>query len=160
MRGAKKSGTRWQRLAGWPLHQCTCQFVWEGWLLGMADAWIWNFLSFIIYTNGLATLHLSLLIILQKEVQKSCKGCIIPIKTRLREMLSFIVPPTKSLLKEILSFILSTKVLVRQDWSDIRLLSRIAISHPAGPISARSPFLSDRLDVIANLNSSLSQMSQ
>ena len=34
-----------------------------------------------------------------------------------------------------------TKVLVRQDWSDIRLLSRIAISHPAGPISARSPSL-------------------
>ena len=61
MRGAKKSGTRWQRLAGWPLHQCTCQFVWEGGLLGMADAWILNFLSFIIYTNGLATLHLSLL---------------------------------------------------------------------------------------------------
>ena len=54
----------------------------------------------------------------------------------------------------------STKVLVRQDWSDIRLLSRIAISYPAGPISARSPSLSDRLDVIANLNSSLSQMSQ
>ena len=99
-------------------------------------------------------------LILQKEVQKSCKGYIIPIKTRLREMLSFIITPTKSLLKEILSFILSTKVLVRQDWSDIRLLSRIAISHPAGPISARSPFLSDRLDVIANLNSSLSQMSQ
>ena len=67
--------------------------------------------------------------------------CIIPIKTRLREMLSFIIPPTKSLLKEILSFILSAKVLVRQDWSDIRLLSRIAISHPAGPISARSPSL-------------------
>ena len=61
MRGAKKSGTRWQRLAGWPLHQCTCQFVWEGWLLGMADAWIWNFLSFIIYTKSLATLHLWLL---------------------------------------------------------------------------------------------------
>ena len=29
-------------------------------------------------------------LILQKEVQKSCKGYIIPIKTRLREMLSFI----------------------------------------------------------------------
>ena len=94
------------------------------------------------------------------KISKVMSSSIIPIKTRLREMLSFIITPTKSLLKEILSFILSTKVLVRQDWSDIRLLSRIAISHPAGPISARSPYLSDRLDVIANLNSSLSQKSQ
>ena len=35
-------------------------------------------------------------LILQKEVQKSCQGCIILIKTRLREMLSFIIPSTKS----------------------------------------------------------------
>ena len=101
-----------------------------------------NLKLFIFYRLYQWPCHSSLVaLILQKEVQKSCKGCIIPIKTRLRDMLSFIFPPTKSLLKEILSFILSTKVLVRQDWSDIRLLSRIAISHPAGPISARSPSL-------------------
>ena len=98
-------------------------------------------------------------LILQKEVLKSCKGCIIPIKTRLREMLSFIFPPTKSLLKEILSFILSTKVLVRQDWSDIRLLSRSQFPILLVQSLLEAP-LSDRHDVIANLNSSLSQITQ
>ena len=143
MRRAKKSGTRWQRLAGWPLHQCTCQFVWEEWLLGrMADAWIWNFLSFIVFTNGLATLHLSLLSY-RRKFRRAARDVSMyhPYQDSAERDVIFYNPPTKSLLKEILSFILSTKVLVRQDWSDIRLLSRNAISYHEGPISARSPSL-------------------
>ena len=98
-----------------------------------------TFLSFIIYTNGLATLHCRSY--LTEESSEELQGMYHPYQDSAERDVIFYLPPTKSLLKEILSFILSTKVLVRQDWSDIRLLSRIAISHPAGPISARSPSL-------------------
>ena len=158
MRGAKKSGTRWQRLAGWPLHQCTCQFVWEGWLLRMADAWIWNFLSFIIYTNGLVTLHLSLLSY-RSKFRRAARDVSSLAKLGW-ERCYLLSSPLPSLCWR-KSYLLSSQP--RFWWGKTGQISGYFPGSQFPILLVQSLLeapLSDRLDVIANLNSSLSQMSQ